>query len=154
MTQKTSNRQIAINTMLDNKGKTSGEVILQIMDVLGCDKALARMYFHNALYYNKADRADYIIGERAQKPKAEKPKKTKEVAAPVVEKSDEEIAEIKQKNLKKLKQVAEKKTRNSAKVDPNFDPEAAKQYVQAVTDDLESFKAPDHLTMDEVAALI
>lgn len=153
---KTSNRQLAINIMLANKGKTSHEVIAAIENGIACDKAMARMYFHNALYYKKADRADYIIGERAAKPKAEKaekPQKNKKVAA-VVEKTDEEIAEIKAKNLKKLKQVAEKKTRNSAKVDPNFDPEAAKQYVQAVTDDLDSFKAPDHLTMEEVAALV
>ena len=84
------------------------------------------------------------------------------VKAPAPIKSDAELEVIKSKNLAKLKAIGDKMKRVSQEAQgigqatgvPNFDPEEAKAYVQAVTDDLENFKAPETLTKAEVINLV
>jgi hypothetical protein len=74
-------------------------------------------------------------------------------------KTAEEIADIRAKNLARLKSVGAKYAKGQyaepkAPGVPNFDADEARAYVDAVTNDLDSFKAPSFLDMDQVKALV
>lgn len=74
-------------------------------------------------------------------------------------KTAEEIADIRAKNLARLKSVGAKYAKGQyaepkATGVENFDADEARAYVDAVTNDLDSFKAPSFLDMDQVKALV
>lgn len=74
-------------------------------------------------------------------------------------KTVEEIADIRAKNLARLKAVGKKYAKGQyAEPDApgvdNFDADEARAYVEAVTNDIDSFKSPSYLSMDEVKVLV
>lgn len=74
-------------------------------------------------------------------------------------KTAEEIADIRAKNLARLKAVGRKYAKGqyaepTAPGVKDFDADEARAYVEAVTNDLDSFKAPSFLDMDQVKALV
>jgi hypothetical protein len=77
---------------------------------------------------------------------------------PVTDKTVEEIADIKAKNLARLRAVGRKHYANQADGrEGGFSKKEAKEardYVSAVTNDLDSFKVPEFLSMSEVKALV
>jgi hypothetical protein len=77
----------------------------------------------------------------------------------VTDKTVEELQDIRNKNLARLKAVGRKYMKGQyaepeAAGVPNFDADEARQYVEDVTNDLESFKSPRFLNMDQVKALV
>jgi len=105
---------------------------------------------------------------KAKAPKEKAPKAVKLVKARVAKTEDkpkvknltvEEINDIKAKNLARIKAASAKfrKGQIAEGAEGGFTPEQeseAKAYIEAVNNDLESFKAPESLTMDEVKALV
>ena len=77
-----------------------------------------------------------------------------------VEKSAVEVADIKAKNLAKLREVSSKHKKYNQMARPegegveNFDADEARAYVDSVYADLDNFKAPAKLTRDEVKYLV
>lgn len=74
-------------------------------------------------------------------------------------KTAEEIADIRAKNLARLKSVGKKYAKGqyaepTAPGVDNFDPDEARAYVDAVTNDIDSFKSPTYLSMDDVKVLV
>jgi len=77
----------------------------------------------------------------------------------ITDKTVEEIADIRAKNLARLKAVHKKyaKGQYAEGKEGGFTQEqvdAAVKYVADVTSDLDSFKAPEFLSMDDVKALV
>ena len=109
-----------------------------------------------------ATRAKSAKAPKEKAPKLIKPKLDKSILKdrkPITDKTAEEIADIRNKNLARLKAVGKKYAKGQTAVStatgvPNFDADEAKAYVQAVTDDIDSFKSPTFLTMANVKALV
>jgi hypothetical protein len=96
---------------------------------------------------------------KVPKPRIAGDKEQAEKAALGKTKTAEEIADIRAKNLARLKAVGRKYAKGQyaepkATGVENFDADEARAYVEAVTNDLESFKAPTFLNMAEVKALV
>lgn len=77
----------------------------------------------------------------------------------VTDKTVEEIADIRAKNLARLKAVGQKYAKGQyaegkAGGFSKAEAKAAKDYVSSVTNDLDSFKAPAFLSADDVKALV
>lgn len=168
---KVTKTQIVIDIMKANLGKPMADLIPEIMSAADLSEKNAIQAYRLRV---KADPSLGTIPEksaRVAKPKAEKTAKPKiqKVPAPriagekekplVTDKTAEEIQDIKNKNLARLKavgkkylagQVAEGKVGGFSKKEKA----EALAYVAAVTDDLDSFKAPEFLTTDQVKALV
>ena len=169
---KESKKAYVFRTMNENADKPMVEVLPLLMAPFGWDEATAKSY------YLWAVRKGFAQGQapagRTRKPKAAKPKavKTKEVpakkllkevgikTAPAPVKSDAEIAKIKAANLARLKAVSAKtkKYTSVAKSDgpgvKDFDADEARAEVEEFKAELDSFKAPRFLKLDEVKALV
>ena len=171
---KESKKAYVFRTMNENADKPMAEVMPLLMTPFGWDEATAKSY------YLWAVRKGFAQGQapagRTRKPKAVKAAKpvkapkTKEVPAKKLlkevgivktpAKSDEEIAKIKAANLARLKAVSAKtkKYTSVAKSDgpgvKDFDADEARAEVEAYKEELDSFKAPRFLKLDEVKALV
>jgi len=166
--------EIVIRIMKENAGKAMADVLPLLQAEFGWTEKNAR-----AAYALRV-KADPSLGTvekatRSAAPKAAKAPKSKiqKVPAPRVAgdkeqaekaklgktKTAEEIADIRAKNLARLKAVGRKYAKGQyaepkATGVENFDADEARAYVDAVTNDLESFKAPTFLNMDQVKALV
>ena len=103
----------------------------------------------------KADKPEKAIGVKAKAPKlvaavvgslTDKPK--------VTDMTVEEIADKAAKRSKKKSKATGSGATPTTEGVENFDPAEARAYVDAVTDDIENFRAPSELSMEEVKALI
>lgn len=182
-----SNDKAVIRIMTENAGKSRDEVVAILMDLLPSPPRVASGKITKEKwligYYNwgigKGAPGEKIASARApktteidRKPKTAKPKLIK-VPKPRVAgakeqaakaklgktKTAEEIADIRAKNLARLKAVGTKYAKGTyaeptAPGVKDFDASEARAYVQAVTDDLDNFKAPSFLSMDEVKVLV
>lgn len=167
--------EIVIRIMKENIRKPMADVLPLLQAEFGWTEKNAR-----AAYALRV-KADPSLGtvekaaRAASAPKAAKAPKSKiqKVPAPRVAgdkeqaekaklgktKTAEEIADIRAKNLARLKAVGRKYAKGqyaepkATGVD-GFDADEAKQYVEDVTNDLESFKAPRFLNTDQVKSLV
>ena len=151
---------LALIVAADAKSGIAGKV---------CDLKRAKAYYTHAVKNGIANGVGATTVTRARKAAAPKATKTKMIKVPkpkvqgdkpkITDKTVEEIADIRAKNLARLKAVGQKYAKGqyaepkATGVD-NFDPDEARAYVDAVTNDLDSFKAPAFLTMDAVKALV
>jgi len=168
--------EIVIRIMKDNQGKPMADVLPLLMTEFGWTEKNAR-----AAYALRV-KADPSLGALEMKTRApatakttEIDRKTKLIKVPKPRiagdkeqaekaklgktKTAEEIADIRAKNLARLKSVGAKYAKGQyaepkAPGVPNFDADEARAYVDAVTNDLDSFKAPSFLDMDQVKALV
>lgn len=166
-----SKRNTAIEIMKANEGKPMAEVVSLIAASIDVTEANAKSYYKWIVANGKAP-GEVVKTARAPKaaaapkaPKAAKPKMIK--AKPVkltdkpkiTDKTVEEIADIRAKNLARLKAVHKKyaKGQYAEGKSGGFTADQAAdavQYVADVTNDLDSFKAPEFLSMDDVKALV
>ena len=169
-----SKRADAIFIMNENASLPMADVVKLIAERIGVTEANAKSYYKWIVANGKApgvvqktERAAKVSAKKTEidrktKPKLIKPKLDKsalKVNKPITDKTAEEIADIRNKNLARLKAVGQKYMKGQyaepeAAGVPNFDPVEAKQYVEDVTNDLESFKSPRFLSMDAVRALV
>jgi hypothetical protein len=167
-----SKRSDAIEVMKANPKLSMNECVALIAERIGVTEANAKSYYRWIVAHGmapgaveKAARAPKAKAEKvakATKPKLIKPKIDKSILKdrkPITDKTAEELADIRNKNLARLKAVGRKYMKGQyaepeASGVPNFDPVEAKQYVEDVTNDLDSFKSPRFLNMDQVKALV
>jgi hypothetical protein len=162
--------EIVIRIMKDNQGKAMADVLPLLMAEFGWTEKNAR-----AAYALRV-KADPSLGTvqkaaRAAAPakaaKAAKGPKLVKVPKPkvqgdkpkVTDKTVEELQDIRNKNLARLKAVGRKYMKGQyaepeATGVPNFDADEARQYVEDVTNDIDSFKSPRFLNMDQVKAMV
>jgi hypothetical protein len=180
MTKETK-QDMVIRVMEAHKGKPMAEVCDAIVAEAvtagfsgkPIDFARAKAYYAQVLRMGLTDAGKVEKTERkarepkTAKPKAEKKQKLVKVPVPkvagekrkITDKTVEEIEDIKNKNLARLKEIGQKwkKGQYAEGKAGGFsaeEEEAARQYVADVTNDLDSFKAPEYLTADEVKALV
>ena len=170
---------LVYSVMNANADKPMHEVLQLIVDADAasgipgkvCDLKRAKAYYTDAVKkglaggkIEKTERAPRAA--KAATPKAAKPKLIK-VPKPkvqgdkpkITDKTVEEIADIRAKNLARLRAVGKKyaKGQYAEGKSGGFTPDEAKEardYVDAVTNDLDSFKSPKFLSMDDVRALV
>lgn len=167
--------EIVIRIMKDNIGKPMADVLPLLMTEFGWTEKNARAAYALRV---KADPSLGALEMKTRAPataKAPKEAKTKLIKVPKPRiagdkeqaekaklgktKTAEEIADIRAKNLARLKSVGAKYAKGQyaepkAPGVENFDADEARAYVDAVTNDLDSFKAPSFLDMDQVKALV
>ena len=137
-----------------------------------CDLKRAKAYYNLAIKNGLANgvgatktvkapaNASKAKTPKAAKPKLIKPKLDKSILKdrkPITDKTAEEIADIRNKNLARLKAVGRKyakgQSANGAAGREHSDAEA-REIVANIENDLESFKAPKFLNMADVKALV
>ena len=178
-----SKRETAIEIMKSNAKLPMGDVVKLIAEANGITEANAKSYYKWIVANDKAPgEVVKSAGGRGRKAdaapkapavaKAKKPKMQK-VPAPRVAgdkeqaekaklgktKTAEEIADIRAKNLARLRAVSSKYAKGQyaeGKVGgfTKKQEKEARDYVAAVNDDIDSFKAPEFLSMDQVKALV
>ena len=153
MTKMTKNGQI-IDLMNKNASLPMAKVVELIATKVDVSPARARAYYGNFVRKGLAKGA--VDKTRAAKPKAEKPAKAAK-ATKKLEKSVDEIARIKAKNLETMRAVTAKTQKRVARPEgagvPNFDPELARAQAAKFieTGDHDSF---EKLTMADLKAMI
>ena len=165
-----SKRSDAIEVMKANEGKPMADVVKLIAAQIDVTEANAKSYYKwimaNVFGQAVAKTARAKTVTRMAK---ETIAKTKMVKVPkpkvqgnkpkITDKTVEEIADIRAKNLQRLKSVHAKYAKGqyaepTAPGVKDFDADEARAYVDAVTNDIDSFKSPSFLTMDDVKALV
>lgn len=166
-----SKRSDAIEVMKANEGKSMADVVKLIADRIGVTEGNAKSYYKWIVQHGMAP-GEVVKTARAKaepKAKAAKTAKVKLVKVPkpkvqgdkplVKDKTVEEIADIRAKNLARLKAVGQKYAKGQyaegkAGGFTKKQAQEAREYVAAVNDDLDSFKSPTFLSMDEVKVLV
>lgn len=161
-----SKRAICMKIMNDNLDKPMAEVVAIMVKTLApwseaAAKSMYKWQIENGLAGGKVEKAARKVVEKAAKkekaPKKEKAQKV-EVKAKAPEKTPEEIEAIKAKNLARLKEVGKKYRQTASNKNhpgvEDFDESKAKDEVTEMYNDLDSFKAPEFLTPDQVKALV
>ena len=167
-----SKRNTAIEIMKANEGKPMADVLVLIAKAIDVTEAGAKSYYKWIVTNGKAP-GEVTASARGRKAgtsatKAPKAAKSKVVKVPkpkvqgdkpkVTDKTVEEINDIRAKNLARLKAVGKKVYSNQANGRSGgftkAEAKEAREYVENVTNDLDSFKAPEFLTMDQVKALV
>ena len=159
MARENSKRGNVVAIMKANEGKPMAEVLQIIQDQMSFDKGTARSYY---VWIAKNGLAPGEIPEgRAKaepKAKAEKPAKAakpaKKAAEPAQEQSPEELAEIKAKNLERIKNVMKKsgsKVKKTKPAEENAD-EVIKEIGEAAG--LPSFEPPAFLAKDDLKSVL
>jgi hypothetical protein len=169
-----SKRSEAIEVMKANEGNSMADVVKLIAERIGVTEANAKSYYKWIVQHGMAP-GEVVKSTRAAKAKAEPKAKAPKTAKPklvrvpkpkvqgdkplVTDKTVEEIADIRAKNLARLKAVGQKYAKGQyaeGRVGGFTKKQAqeARDYVAAVNDDLDSFKSPTFLSMDEVKVLV
>lgn len=167
--------------MTDYTGMKKADIARAIMNA-NPDKPMADVvaimlpYFNNAGqargYYREmalkgAATGNYVTGTRTPKEPTVKAEKIKKIKVPtpkvqgdkpiVKDKTVEEIADIRAKNLARLKAVGKKYSNQADGKKGGFTKKQAaeaKAYVEAVTESMDNFIAPSILSKEEVVALV
>lgn len=169
-----SKRSDAIEVMKANEGMSMADVVTLIAERIGVTEANAKSYYKWIVQHGMAP-GEIVKSTRAAKAKAEPKAKSVKTAKPklvrvpkpkvqgdkplVTDKTVEEINDIRAKNLQRLKAVGQKYARGQyaegrAGGFTKKQAQDAIDYVQAVTDDIDSFKSPTFLSLDEVKVLV
>lgn len=179
MTKPMTKQGMIFECMNANADKPMDEVVALILKLKGVpgkelNESDVRSTYLWAIRTGKAKGVGKAAGaprkattKTAKAPKAKAPKLIKpkidmsftKPSKPITDKTAEEIADIRNKNLARLKAVGKKYAKGQFAEGKtggvkDFDADEAKAYVQAVTDDIDNFKAPEFLTMDEVKVLV
>lgn len=162
-----SKRSDAIEVMKANEGKPMADVVKLIAAQIDVTEANAKSYYKWIMAnvfgqaVAKTPRATKTVKEVKTKTKMIKvPKPKVQGNKPkITDKTVEEINDIRAKNLQRLKSVHQKYAKGqyaepTAPGVKDFDADEARAYVDAVTNDIDSFKSPSFLNMDEVKALV
>lgn len=132
-----------------------------------CDLKRAKAYYTHAVKNGIANGVGATKTVRAPKAKTAKTAKPKLIKVPkpkvqgdkpkITDKTVEEIADIRAKNLARLKAVGRKYAKGQY-AEPRYGvthtDEEARQIVSDMENELDSFKAPKFLNMDQVKALV
>ena len=156
-----SKREEAIKIMKANEGKPMADVVTLIAKKIDVTEANAKSYYKWIVANGKAP-GEVVKTARAPKaPKAAKtPKAPKLVKVPkpkITDKTVEEIADIRAKNLARLKAVGRKYAKGQyaeGRSGREHTDEEARAEVQNLENELDSFKAPKFLNMSDVKALV
>jgi len=158
-----SKRSEAIRIMKANEGKPMADVVKLIADTISVTEANAKSYYRYIVQHNLGPGAVEKTARAPKAPKAAKPKMIK--AKPVkltdkpkvTDKTVEELADIRAKNLARLKAVGRKYAKgqfaDGASGREHTDEEARAE-VSNLENELDSFKAPKFLNMSDVKALV
>ena len=165
-----SKRSDAITVMKDNANLAMDDVVKLIADRIGVTEANAKSYYRYIVQHNLAPGEVVKTARRpgkangmetakaARKPKLIKAKPVKLVDKPkVTDKTVEELADIRAKNLARLKAVGKKYAKGQyaeGKSGREHTDEEARAEVTNLENELDSFKAPKFLNMSDVKALV
>lgn len=161
-----SKRSDAIEIMKANAKLPMAEVIKLIADRIGVTEANAKSYYRYIVQHNlgpgtveKSTRAPKAAkAPKSSKPKLIKAKPIKLADKPkITDKTVEEIADIRAKNLLKLKAVGKKYAKGQyaeGRSGRDHTDEEARAEVTNLENELDSFKAPKFLNMSDVRALV
>lgn len=156
-----SKRSDAIRVMKANEGKPMADVVKLIAEQISVTEANAKSYYRYIVQHNlgpgtveKSTRASSPKAPKAPKVKMIKAKPVKLTDKPkVTDKTVEELADIRAKNLARLKAVGAKyagRTATPRFSDEPFDADA----VPNLEAELDSFQAPAFLTKDQLKAVV
>jgi len=162
-----SKRADAIFIMNENANLPMADVVKLIADRIGVTEANAKSYYKWIVANGKAPgvvQKTERAAKNAKAPKAAKPKLIK-VPKPkvqgdkpkVTDKTVEEIADIRAKNLARLKAVGRKYAKGQyaeGRSGREHTDEEARAEVTNLENELDSFKAPKFLNMADVKALV
>ena len=160
-----SKRADAIFIMNENASLPMGDVVKIIADRIGVTEANAKSYYRWIVANGKAPgtvektaRAKSTKEPKAAKPKLIKAKPIKLADKPkITDKTVEEIADIRAKNLARLKAVGRKYAKGQyadGRSGREHTDEEARAEVTNLENELDSFKAPKFLNMADVKALV
>lgn len=156
-----SKRSDAIRVMKANEGKPMADVVKLIAEQISVTEANAKSYYRYIVQHNlgpgtveKSTRASSPKAPKAPKVKMIKAKPVKLTDKPkVTDKTVEELADIRAKNLARLKAVGAKyagRTATPRFSDEPFDADA----VPNLEAELDSFEVPAFLTKDQLKAVV
>lgn len=156
-----SKRSDAIRVMKANEGKPMADVVKLIAEQISVTEANAKSYYRYIVQHNlgpgtveKSTRASSVKAPKAPKVKMIKAKPVKLTDKPkVTDKTVEELADIRAKNLARLKAVGQKyagRTATPRVSDEPFDADA----VPNLEAELDSFEVPAFLTKDQLKAVV
>lgn len=157
-----SKRSEAIRVMKANEGKPMADVVKLIAETISVTEANAKSYYRYIVQHNlgpgtveKTTRASTPKAPKAPKVKIIKAKPVKLTDKPkVTDKTVEELADIRAKNLARLKAVGRKYAKGR-QAEPRFSDEAFDESaVPNLETELDSLKVPAFLTKDQVKALV
>ena len=160
-----SKRNDAIFIMTENATLPMADVVKLIAEKIGVTEANAKSYYRWIVANGKAPgvvekttRAKSDRAPKAAKPKLIKAKPVKLADKPkITDKTVEEIADIRAKNLARLKAVGKKYAKGQyaeGKSGRDHTDEEARAEVANLENELDSFKAPAFLNMNQVRALV
>ena len=160
-----SKRNDAIFIMTENATLPMADVVKLIAEKIGVTEANAKSYYRWIVANGKAPgtvektaRAKSTKEPKAAKPKLIKAKPIKLTDKPkITDKTVEEIADIRAKNLARLKAVGKKYAKGQyaeGKSGRDHTDEEARAEVANLENELDSFKAPAFLNMNQVRALV
>ena len=148
-------RELAVALFKANSGKSQIELIKLCADQLNISQPNARYHLTYAIKHGLLGETEVQKSARGRKAsgavKVKAPAKAqKKVTA---SKSADEVAEIKEKNLKRLKEVGEKFNKTRKQLAKESD-EAKSELDAQVTTELEGFEAPAFLTKRDLVSLV
>lgn len=156
--------EIVIRIMKENQGKAMADVLPLLQAEFGWSEKNARAAYALRV---KADPTLGTVDKVTRAPKAAKPKAPKLIKVPkpkvqgdkpkITDKTVEEIADIRAKNLARLKAVGRKYAKGQyaeGRSGTTHTDEEAREIVSNFENELDSFKAPKFLNMDQVKALV
>ena len=162
-----SKRSDAIFIMNENADKPMADVVKIIADRIGVTEANAKSYYKWIVANGKGAGVVEKTARAAKTPKAPKTAKPKLVKVPkpkvqgdkpkITDKTVEEIADIRAKNMARLKAVGKKYARGQyaeGRSGVTHTEDEAREIVSDFENELDSFKAPRFLNMDQVKALV
>lgn len=163
-----SKRSDAIEIMKANPSLPMGDVVALIADRIGVTDANAKSYYRWIVQHGmapgvvektaRAPKAKAEKAPKAAKPKLIKAKPIKLTDKPkVTDKTVEELADIRAKNLARLKAVGRKYAKGQyaeGRSGREHTDEEARAEVTNLENELDSFKAPKFLNMSDVRALV
>lgn len=166
-----SKRSDAIEVMKSNANLSMGDCVKLIADKIGVTEANAKSYYKWIVANGKAPgtvektvRAPKATAKpkTPKAPKMIKPKLDTSILKDkkkVTDKTVEELADIRAKNLERLRAVGRKYAKGrvaepTATGVENFDADEARAEIANLDRELDSFKAPKFLNMSDVKALV
>jgi len=163
-----SKRSDAIRVMKANADKTMADVVKLIATEISVTEANAKSYYRWIVTHNMAPgtvekTARAPKAAKSGEPKAKKPKLIKakpiklEDKPKVTDKTVEELADIRAKNLARLRAVGKKYQKGQyaeGRSGVTHTDEEARAEVTNLENELDSFKAPKFLNMSDVRALV
>ena len=158
-----SKRSEAIAVMKENATLPMRDVVALIADRIGVTDANAKSYYRYIVQHGmapgsieKTDRAPKTPkAPKATKPKMIKAKPIKLTDKPkVTDKTVEELADIRAKNLARLKAVGRKYAKGQYAEPRVSDEPFDESAVPNLEAELDSFKAPKFLTVNQVKSLV